>query len=349
MVDKKQKYDLYLQEFMDLCNKLVDVGLPYVAVIMNHELYRFLYPSEPVCGFINDNPVEFITDHIRKLIDMGNCSLNTISPYKMDFSNLDAESEGKSLEEKTSDLYSALWSEFKKETLTEESKQLLSGRLGEDVVEKYIKDKVIFDMGCGSGRYSIALALLGAQKVIGGDIDESSFKASREFCDENGIPVSFEETNFLNLPFEEDTFDFVLCNGTIHHSASIFGGLSEIKRVLKKDGKAFIYIYAAKGIFWETRAAMRKFFKRIPLVYARQVLKNIGMPPNRFIFCDVWYVPVETHTAKDEIEGMFAKLDFSFSKIISKNTFDLDKAISEGVKDAEIMWGDGEHRYIVWK
>ena len=75
--------------------------------------------------------------------------------------------------------------------------------------------------------------------------------------------------------FEDGHFDFVFCNGTIHHSRSILQSLEELKRVLKKEGKAFVYIYAKNGIFWDTRVAMRQLFKKIPLGYTQKVLDLI--------------------------------------------------------------------------
>ena len=153
----------------------------------------------------------------------------------------------------------------------------------------------------------------------------------------------------MNLPFEAESFDFVFCNGVIHHTQSIEKGLQEIWRVLRPGKRAFLYIYAAGGIFWNTRDVLRKVFKRIPLSYTQSVLNVMGMPANRFIFCDTWYVPVETHTTKAKLHRMLEKIGFTYEKILGNNAFDLDGAIAKGIPGAEVMWGDGEHRYILKK
>jgi ribosomal protein L11 methyltransferase len=50
-----------------------------------------------------------------------------------------------------------------------------------ELLEEYIKDgSLVFDIGCGSGILSIVSSKLGAEKVIGVDIDEVAVKASRE-------------------------------------------------------------------------------------------------------------------------------------------------------------------------
>lgn len=47
-------------------------------------------------------------------------------------------------------------------------------------LSKDVKDKVVLDLGCGTGRLTIGAALLGAKKVIGIDIDEEMLRIARE-------------------------------------------------------------------------------------------------------------------------------------------------------------------------
>ena len=347
MINLKEEYDSYLEQFMELSEELVDSGMPYMAVILNHELFRYLYPFEPYADFQNNNPVNFIIGHIQKLIDTGRMTLQGITPYEFNLSETSFTTNSENIEQETSSLYEKLWEGLNEQELKDESLKLLRGRLSERVIKNDISGKEVLDMGCGSGRYSLALSSAGAKKVIGADYNKKSFEVVRKYCEENKRHIQFEEVNFLDLPFEDQYFDFVFCNGTIHHSRSILKSLEELKRVLKKEGKAFIYIYAKNGIFWDTRVAMRKLFKKIPLGYTQKVLDLIAMPTHRFIFCDVWYVPVELHTDRKSFEIMLRNLGFEFQKIVSNNPFDLDGAIDRGIKDAKIMWGDGEHRYIL--
>jgi ribosomal protein L11 methyltransferase len=57
-----------------------------------------------------------------------------------------------------------------------------------EMIEKYLKpgDSVL-DAGCGSGILSIAAALLGAQKVLGVDIDKTAVEVARENIEKNGV------------------------------------------------------------------------------------------------------------------------------------------------------------------
>lgn len=345
-----KRYYEELELFTEKCHELIKAGGAYLVIIANHELYRFLYPYEPCLEFHNEDPVRFITDKIIEINKFLDISSNAVKFY-----NFDLQTKGKilsnsqSLEKKTSDVYTSLWNKFERGIFLSESKMLIERRLPETIINEHIKDKVVLDMGCGSGRYTIALALLGAKKVVGVDLFAQSYQISQRIAQERGLNIEFSESDFLSLPFDDDSFDFIFCNGTIHHSKSIKDGIKEFIRVLKKGKKGFLYMYADGGIFWNTRKKMREIFKAIPIEYTNNMLEMMGMPSNRFMFADVWHVPIERHTSRQALEEIFKTFDIRFEKIISNNIYDLDYAISRSVKDAYDMWGDGEHRYILEK
>lgn len=345
----EQTYDELLEELVSLCEELTRDGMPYVSVLLMHEFNRYLYPIEPYAGFENKDPVSFILPHIRRLIGLGRVLQTSVTPYQGESGGLGTEAwRAGVLEKATSNLYSELWKEFKSETLTDEGPALLGKRIPESIIATRIKGKKVLDMGCGSGRYTLGLAMVGAAEVAGIDFQAKAFQASAVIAKERKLPIEFREANVHELPFADQSFDYVFCNGVLHHSSSIAKGLSELKRVLRKDGEAFLYLYAARGFFWKARVAMRRVFVHIPLDYTKAVLQMIGMPPNRFIFCDNWYVPVETHTTLEEMVALLDQAGFRYEKLVGQAPFDLDKAIADGVKDAVTVWGDGEHRYRLW-
>jgi len=347
-----EKYYSELKIFKNLADELNQNGGAYFVVIANHELYRFLYPYEPYLDFYNKNPVEFITKKIISLNKFLKVCLDTVDFYDFNLHRLKGGSKiisnSSSLEQNTSNLYTSLWNQLNKEIILDESKELLEKRLSKVIIENHIKDKIVLDMGCGSGRYSIALSLLGASKVYAVDLFEQSYQQAYKIAEENILNIEFLEGNFHELPFENEKFDFVFSNGTVHHSTSIKKSLLEYKRVLKKDHYGFLYIYADKGIFWNTRKVMREIFKNIPAEYTNIVLNMMGMPSNRFIFSDVWHVPIEKHTSRKKLEDMLDDLSLSYEKIISNNSTDLDYAVGKFL-ESDVMWGDGEHRYIIHK
>ncbi len=339
-------YDL-LGQFVDICHASVKRGQAYISVMLCHELFRFLYPVEPFANFEQNDPIKFSIEHIRKLIATGKTMQSGFAPYAW---NPDASlSElNDPLEKTTSDLYSALWTGFTKEELVEESRTLVEKRLPAEVIRDRIKGKRVLDMGCGSGRYSIALSQLGASHVDAIDVQEKAFAAARSWCKANEVEVHFHEGNVHKLPFNDNAFDFIFCNGVLHHTSSVAAGVRELSRVMRGDGAAFLYLYGAGGIFWNTRTAVRPIFKNIPLQYTRGVLQMIGMPSKRFIFCDTWYVPVETLTTATEMLTLLDEEGFSYKKLTGNNAFDLDRGDLGKLPNASEMWGDGEHRYLLW-
>ncbi len=47
-------------------------------------------------------------------------------------------------------------------------------------ISEHIKNRVVADFGCGSGRLAIGASLLGAKKVVALDVDENALKTARE-------------------------------------------------------------------------------------------------------------------------------------------------------------------------
>lgn len=344
-----KEYFKLLQDFAELNKGLISRGFAYLTVILCHELYRFLYPFEPYANFSHEYPLEFSKNHLRGLINLAKNYSEKIFPYEINLQEFDTISNDQSLEKSTSNLYSELWKDFNIETLTEESLMLLKRRLPADIIATSIVGKNVLDLGCGSGRYSIALVRAGALKVLGIDFQAKAFYNARKWCHEYSQPVEFLSADVLELPINDQSFDFIFCNGVLHHTKSIRKGIQELSRVLKPSGKAFLYIYGAGGIFWRTREVLRGIFKKIPLTYTRMVLRTMGLPSNRFIFCDTWYVPVENYTTTAQLQSILEETGLRYKKLIGNSPFDLDKAIAAKTPGAEEMWGDGEHRYILQK
>ncbi|WP_407331947.1 50S ribosomal protein L11 methyltransferase [Enterovibrio sp. 27052020O] len=55
-----------------------------------------------------------------------------------------------------------------------------------------LKGKTVIDFGCGSGILSLAALLLGAEKVIGIDIDPQALQASKDNAERNGVSDRLE-------------------------------------------------------------------------------------------------------------------------------------------------------------
>lgn len=72
-----------------------------------------------------------------------------------------------------------------------------------------IVGKTVFDFGCGTGRLAIGAALMGAERVMGVDIDEDSLAIAEENAGSVGADVSFVNVDIKEF---EGSCDTVLQN-----------------------------------------------------------------------------------------------------------------------------------------
>jgi len=93
-----------------------------------------------------------------------------------------------------------------------------------------LKGKLL-DVGCGRKPYQ---NLFKVDSYIGMDIELSGHSHEQEDVD-----VFYDGTIF---PFENETFDSILCNQVLEHVFNPDEFLSEIQRVLKKDGQFLLTV-----------------------------------------------------------------------------------------------------------
>lgn len=98
-------------------------------------------------------------------------------------------------------------------------------------------NKKILDAGCGDGRLSAELSKKGAV-VTGVDYSGRAINFSKLFAPN----INFIQADIKSLPFEDEKFDNILLVETLEHVSpqNIATVLSELKRVLKNDGKLII-------------------------------------------------------------------------------------------------------------
>lgn len=82
--------------------------------------------------------------------------------------------------------------------------------------------------------------------VTGIDIDESAIKHARDTYHKPNL--DFMLADALNLPFEDETFDVVVCSHVYEHVPDPRKMLGEIYRVLKSDG--ICYFSAGNRLMW---------------------------------------------------------------------------------------------------
>lgn len=109
-----------------------------------------------------------------------------------------------------------------------------------------LRSKKVLDVGCGYG------ALLGKAAELCAGAELYGIDFSPERVEEAGraevktIKVDIEAERF---PFDDESFDVVFCTEVLEHLREPAGCLSEIRRVLKKNGKVVFSVPNGDGFF----------------------------------------------------------------------------------------------------
>ena len=179
--------------------------------------------------------------------------------------------------------------------------------------ERPIKDKKILDIGSGIGIMAIALKNLGAQvtgvdKFIFPDETENcytiaDFDKLKHIWDENGIKVIKTDVAKEKLPFNDNYFDFIICDATIEHlNFSPRDLFAEVYRILKKD-----------GLFLVTTPNLTNLLKRLRFLLGRSPAWDLG---------DFFHSGSEFrgHRREFTLNELVKMLEWSSFEIIKKKT-----------------------------
>ena len=97
-----------------------------------------------------------------------------------------------------------------------------------------LKNKKILLLGCGTGEESKLLELCGAsaKQIIGLDLSAKSIEIAKNTYPE----IEFVVGNMNNLPFENNSFDFVYSSLALHYSSTPEKVYKEVYRIIKTNG-----------------------------------------------------------------------------------------------------------------
>ncbi|QWE31039.1 class I SAM-dependent methyltransferase [Polynucleobacter sp. Adler-ghost] len=187
----------------------------------------------------------------------------------------------------TQNHYGSLFSKFDENHYYIESLELLKTRLERNQVNLgKIGDKIALDAGCGGGRYTYALSALGFKHVTGIDFSELNINTALDRHKRISPKTSFKLGSVHNLPFADNTFDFIFSNGVLHHTESIPLGLKEIHRTLKPHGECFLYLIEKPGgLHWDMTELLRNVMKPLINISHKQFLKCWEPQPTEFFTC----------------------------------------------------------------
>jgi ubiquinone/menaquinone biosynthesis C-methylase UbiE len=98
----------------------------------------------------------------------------------------------------------------------------------------------VLEIAPGPGYFCIELAQLGNYQITGMDISKTFVQIARENAANAGVRVDFRLGNASDMPFREESFDFMACQAAFKNFSQPVQAIQEMYRVLAPGGKAVI-------------------------------------------------------------------------------------------------------------
>jgi 2-polyprenyl-3-methyl-5-hydroxy-6-metoxy-1,4-benzoquinol methylase len=128
---------------------------------------------------------------------------------------------------------------------------------------QWFRGKLVLDAGCGSGRWSFALATMGA-RVVAVDLTDSGVRATHSaLAPFPGCVV--HQASIFALPYAHDTFDLVMSWGVLHHTPDTRSAFSHLVPLVKQGGVGYIMVYERTARRYRMLTdALRWILRRLP-------------------------------------------------------------------------------------
>ncbi|MGI8632645.1 MAG: class I SAM-dependent methyltransferase [Solirubrobacterales bacterium] len=217
------------------------------------------------------------------------------------------------VEQATGELFGDLWHRYD-DALFKESVDLFEARWranGEP--SDHFQGKRCLDAGCGGGRYTFAMAAMGAAEAVGVDVGTAGLADARARAEAIGATnVHFERASVLELPFADESFDFACSSGVLHHTPGVEQGLRELRRVLKPGGWLYILVYGAGGLYWPLNLVTRAYADVLGYPEVDRCITAAELAANkRRTVLDDLFVPILETYSVERVDHLLATSGFS--------------------------------------
>jgi demethylmenaquinone methyltransferase/2-methoxy-6-polyprenyl-1,4-benzoquinol methylase len=153
--------------------------------------------------------------------------------------------------------------------------------LGQDNSYRYLgisknvrESDIILDAGSGFGNMSLM-----AQKIISNNVRIIMYDPLIEMLQNSRKRLVVDSLScgiFENIPFKDETFDIVMCGYSLRDAIYLENAISEIHRILKKDGR-FIIVDLGKPDNKIIRFGVSVYLKYILKILAYLVAREHGL------------------------------------------------------------------------
>ena len=189
--------------------------------------------------------------------------------------------------------------------------------------------KNVLEVGCGTGQLSIYFSLSTNNRIVGFDPTIQSLNLAKDFALKNEISnIEFVNADIFDDVLVDNYFDFVWCNGVLHHTKDPYKAFQIVARSLKNEGYILVGLYNKFGRF---RTILRKYLSKIFglrfLEFFDPTLKNLKISDEerKSWIKDQYFHPIESLHTLDEVLEWFDNNDIEYINSIPSCDFEFSQ------------------------
>ena len=186
--------------------------------------------------------------------------------------------------------------------------------------------KKILELGCGTGQLSIYFSLGTNNRIVGFDPTIQSLNLAKDFATKNEIfNIEFVNADIFDDVLVDNYFDFIWCNGVLHHTKDPYKAFQIVAKSLKNEGYILVGLY---NKFGRLRTILRKYLSKIFgvrfLEFFDPTLKNLKISDEerKSWIKDQYFHPIESLHTLDEVLEWFDNNDIEYINSIPSCDFE---------------------------
>tara|TARA_Y100000816_G_scaffold288579_1_gene273401 strand:- start:2990 stop:3889 length:900 start_codon:yes stop_codon:yes gene_type:complete len=195
--------------------------------------------------------------------------------------------------------------------------------------KKYIGlNKKVLEVGCGTGQLANYFSIGTNNEIVGLDPTIHSLNLAKKFAEQNDISnISFVNADIFDDVLVDECFDFIWCNGVLHHTKDPYLAFKILIKSLKKNGYMLVGLYNKIG---RLRTIFRKYLFKVfgekVINYLDPTLRNLKLNEDekKAWIRDQYIHPIESLHTIDEVLNWFNKNNIEFISSIPSSDFDYD-------------------------
>ena len=187
--------------------------------------------------------------------------------------------------------------------------------------------KKVLEVGCGTGQLSIYFSLGTNNQIVAFDPTIQSLNLAKNFAKKNNITnIEFVNADIFDDVLVDNYFDFVWCNGVLHHTKDPYKAFQLVCKALKDEGYILIGLYNKIG---RIRTLIRKYLSKI---FGLKVLEifdptlkhlKISKEERKSWIKDQYFHPIESLHTLDEVLNWFKNNNIEYISSIPSCDFEV--------------------------